>query len=108
MRFAAALCTALVLLSAFIYAESKNPADYPLRIHVFSKNEINFMSHRSVEEAKGEGRANLFENSEAHGVDFTFDCDDKLRASFGYETYPAKWKKPGQELIVLMPIFGKT
>jgi hypothetical protein len=61
-----------------------------------------------MDEAKGEGRANLFENGEAHGVDFNFDCDQKLKASFGYETYPAKWKKPGRELTVLLPEFGKT
>ena len=42
------------------------------------------------------------------GVEFTFDCDQKLKASFGYETYPAKWKKSGQELTVLLPVFGKS
>lgn len=60
------------------------------------------------EETKGDGRANLFQNGEARAVDFSFDCDQKLRASFGYETYMAKWKKPGQELVLLVPVFGKS
>jgi hypothetical protein len=25
-----------------------------------------------------------------------------------FETFPAKWKKPGQELIILQPQFGKS
>ncbi len=108
MRFAVALCISLALLSAIVYAESKKPADYPLRIHIFNRSEMNFLHNRAVEETKGDGRANLFENSEPHAVDFTFDCDQKLRVSFGYETYMAKWKKPGQELVLLIPVFGKT
>jgi hypothetical protein len=40
-------------------------------------------------------------------VDFTVDCSEKLKTSFGYETYPAKWKRPNQELTVLLPFFGE-
>lgn len=90
------------------WAESKNIADYPLRLHIFGKNETTFYHNRWAEESKGEGRANLFENGEARAVDFNFDCSQKIKASFGYETYPAKWKKPGRELTVLFPEFGKT
>jgi hypothetical protein len=99
---------ASVFASIPLHAESKNPADYPLRVHILGKNQTTFYHNRYAEEAKGEGRANLFENSEAHGVDFTFDCSEKLKASFGFESYPAKWKKPNQELTVLLPVFGKT
>ena len=28
--------------------------------------------------------------------------------SIGFETYPAKWKKPDEELVVLFPDFGKS
>jgi hypothetical protein len=97
-----------LLAPIVLHAESKNPADYPLRVHILGKNQTTFYHNRYAEEAKGEGRANLFENSEARGVDFTFDCSEKLKASFGFETYPAKWKKPNQELTVLLPVFGKT
>jgi hypothetical protein len=89
-------------------AESKNPADYPLRFHIFGRSEVNFYSWRTENEAKGDGRAELYENSEPKGIDFSFDCDHKIRASFGYETYPARWKKPGKELTVLMPVFGEA
>ena len=108
MRFCAALFSCLFLASALLYAESKSPADYPLRVHVFGRNETTFYHNRYAEESKGEGRANLFANGEVHAIDFTFDCSEKLKASFGYETYPAKWKKPTQELTVLLPVFGKA
>jgi hypothetical protein len=89
-------------------ADSKNIADYTLRIRVFSKDSTTFYHYRVEEESKGEGRGDLFEGADVHGVDFNFDCDQKFKASFGYETYPAKWKKPGQVLTVLLPVFGKS
>lgn len=108
MRLSLSLCLCLLLTPAVLSAASRNPADYPLRIHIFGRSQTTFYSMRSVDESKGEGRANLFENSEARGLDFNYSCSDKLKASFGYETYPAKWKKPGRELTVLLPVFGKS
>jgi hypothetical protein len=102
----AAIC--VLLCAAPMKGDSKNIADYTLRLHIFSKDATTFYYSRNVEESKGEGRANLFENGEAHGIDFNFACDEKLKASFGYETYPARWKKPGQVLTVLLPVFGKS
>ena len=102
----------LLLLPAIVathaLAESKNPADYPLRLHIFGRSQTTFYSHRSLDDAKGDGRANLFENGMPRGVDFSYECSDKLRSSIGYETYPARWKKQDRELTVLMPVFGKT
>jgi hypothetical protein len=95
-------------MSPRVRAESKNPADYPLRLHVFGLSETTFYHHREEEEAKGDGRADLYENGEARGVDFSYDCPYEVRTSFGYQTYPARWKKPGRELVVLMPVFGKS
>jgi len=91
-----------------LYAESHNPADYPLRIHIYRRSETTFYHNRQAEETKGEGRANLFEGGEPKGLDFQFECDTKLQTSSGFETFPAKWKKPGQELVVLQPQFGKN
>ncbi len=88
--------------------ESKNMADYTLRLRIFSKAATNFYSRTVVEESKGDGRADLFEGEDVHGVDFNYACDEKFKASFAYETYPAKWKKPGQVLTVLLPVFGKA
>jgi hypothetical protein len=98
----------LVLGAISLSAESKNPSDYPLRIHIFSRSETTFYHNRFPDEARGEGRANLFENSEPRALDFSYDCSQKLKPSFGFETYPAKWKKPNEELVVLFPVFGKS
>ena len=102
------LSACLLIVPALMAAESKNPADYPLRVHIFGASETTFYRHQVEEASKGEGRANLFAGGEVHGVDFSFDCSDKLKKSIGFETYPAKWKKQGQQLTVLLPVFGKT
>ena len=100
---------ALMLLSGTaMKADSKNINDYKLRIRIFGHDQTTFYHNRIEEEAKGEGRADLFENGMVHGVDFSYECDQKLKSSFGYETYPARWKKPGQQLTVLLPVFGKS
>ncbi len=108
MRVSGLILVAVISLPAVLKAESKNPADYPLRVHVFKINETTFYHREVAEGSKGEGRANLFAGGEVHGVNFSFDCSEKVKSSFGFETYPAKWKKQGQELTVLMPVFGKT
>ncbi len=97
----------LAPVTAIAHAESHNPADYPLRIHVYGRNEATFYHNRQAEEAKGEGRANLYEAGMPKGIDFQFECGHKLQTSSGFETYPAKWKKPGAELVILQPEFGK-
>jgi hypothetical protein len=88
--------------------DSKNIADYTLRIRVYSKDSTTFYHNRIEEESKGEGRGDIFEGDDVHGVDFNFACDEKFKASFGYQTFPARWKKPGRVLTVLLPIFGKS
>jgi len=101
-----ALC--LLLGPMALNGESKNIADYTLRLKIYNRDETTFYHARVEEEAKGEGRGDLFDGDDVHGVDFSFACDEKLKASFGYETYPAKWKKPGKVLTVLLPVFGKS
>ena len=108
MRFLSLLLLLSLVASSNSFADSKDPSDYPLRIHVFNREQTTFYHNRMTDDAKGDGRANLFENGEPKGVDFSYECSEKVRPSFGYETYPAKWKKPGQELTVLMPVFGKA
>ena len=107
MRHLIAFCLCLTLAAPVALAEDKNPADYPMRILLLTRNETNFLHNRVLDEAKGEGRADLFERSEPHGFDFTFECSEKLKFPLGFSTFPAKWKKPGKELTVLMPVFGK-
>ena len=97
----------IFLTAAICAAQSSKLAEYPLRVHIFRRAETTFYHQRVAEGAKGEGRANLFENSEPRGMDFQFNCGVQLQTSSGYETFPAKWKKPNQELEVLLPEFGK-
>ncbi len=107
-RVRSIFCTTAILAGTTLSAESRNAADYPLRLHIFNRAETNFYQHRQLDETKGEGRANLFANGEVHAVDFTFVCDQNLRPSMGFDSYPAKWKKPGKQLVVLLPVFGRT
>ena len=55
----------------------------------------------------GEGRANLFEGGQPRAFDYTFNCSELFRASIGWETYPAKWRKRDGELEILVPVMGK-
>src|ERR1700727_3164891 len=82
----------LLVSASAMNGDSKNIADYTLRIRIYSKDSTTFYHNRVEEESKGEGRGDLFEGDDVHGVDFNFACDEKFKASFGYETYPAKWK----------------
>jgi hypothetical protein len=99
-----------LLIATAAYAGSPNPAEYPLRVHIYSHNGVSHYwgpgGARSLDEVDGEGRANLYENGEPKGLDFRYHCDHRLMNSFGYETYLAKWKKPGVELQVLLPAGG--
>ena len=103
---ASALSLSLTFAPAALHADSKNPADYPLRFHIYGRNETTFYHHRYADEAKGEGRANLFENGNPAGIDFAYRCGDRFMDSSGYETYPARWKKPGETLVILTHRLG--
>jgi hypothetical protein len=102
------LAAGLLLSTSMLNGESKKAADYPIRIRIYSKDSTNFYYGRVMEESKGEGRGNIFEGDDLHGVDFSYSCAEKLKANFGYQTYPAKWKKQDKVLTVLLPVFGKT
>lgn len=100
------------ILSSVALAGGRNLADYPLRVHIF---QFNGFSHyyragggasSSLNDVDGEGRANLYENGQPRGVDFSYHCTERLMVSPGFETYPARWKKAGRELEILMPVLG--
>src|SRR5580698_7191217 len=95
------------LASATAYAGKATAADFPLRVHIFSYNGHSHYYYHSLDMVDGEGRANLFENGEPRGFEFSYQCEDRLRVSSGYETYMARWKKPGRVLEILLPQFGK-
>ena len=89
-----------------------NRADYPLRVHIFNHNGYShyygYNGARSLEDVDGEGRANLYENSQPRAFDFHYECEERLMDSEGFDTLPARWKKPNLELEVLLPVSGKT
>ena len=99
------VCPVLLFNAAF--AESHNAADYPLRVHIVQNTNHAHYRLRMLDYVDGEGRANLFENSQSRGFDYDFRCDDRLMVSPGYETYPARWHQPGRELDILEPVMGK-
>ena len=103
-----ALLSILVFAAAVTFADSKNPADYSLRLHIYTVNGVTFYHNRAPEETRGDGRANVYENGVPRGLDFSYDCFDKIKPSFGFETYPAKWKQKDRELVVLFPEIGRA
>jgi hypothetical protein len=95
-----------LLLSTAVLA-ARNLAEYPLRVHIYRFNGVSHYAFGTINFVDGEGRANLFENGQPRGFDFKYRCGERLRGSAGFETYPAKWKKPGKQLEILLPQFGK-
>jgi hypothetical protein len=100
-------------LSTAVMAGARDPADYPLRVYIFkfvSQSRHNRES-KSMSDGPGyvdgQGAADLFENGEPRGFMFSYSCMDSLRNSYGYATFPARWKKKEKTLEVLLPEVGK-
>lgn len=100
------LLAVCVLFSAAAWAGKWNAADYPLRVLVIQWNNSSSYRGGALEEVNGRGRANLFENGDPKGFQFEYDCGARVLGSPGYETYLARWKKPGREIEVLVPVIG--
>jgi broad specificity phosphatase PhoE len=96
-----------VLFSTAVLAGGHSAADFPLRVHVYEHNGHSHYYHQSLDAVDGEGRANLFENGLPQAFDFSYHCGERLQNSVGFETYMARWKKPGKTLEILHPQFGK-
>lgn len=100
-------------LSHFTVAESPNPDRFGLRVYIFSiasrAESGRAPKHPSdmPDFLAGSGQADLFESGEPHAFQFTFSCTAGMTASAGYVTFPARWKKPGKTLEVLLPQRGK-
>jgi hypothetical protein len=93
--------------STAVLAGGHNTADYPLRVHIYQHNGYSHYYRGQLDAVDGEGRGNLYENGEPAGFDFGYRCGDRLVNSMGFETYYARWKKPGKELEILLPVMGK-
>jgi hypothetical protein len=96
----------LAIFSTGASASKVKTSDFPLRVHVFSTNFDRFYSHRELEQVNGEGRANLYENGQPQAFDFTYECSAHVMHSPGGETYMARWKKPGRDLQLILPVMG--
>lgn len=104
---AALCCLALSLAcSAAAWAGKLNAADYPLRVHIFGLSGHAQYYYGSLMHTDGSGRANLYENSTPTAFDFNFRCGFRLMTSIGFETYMARWKKPGSTMELLVPEVG--
>ena len=92
---------------------AKDADDFPLRVVIFR----NIEHGRHTREAKsfndtpdyldGMGQADLFENSMPQAFEYTYGCMPGVRPSGGYEAFPARWKKPGKTLEILVPEPGR-
>jgi hypothetical protein len=112
MRRTAMFClsglSSCFLFSTVALAGSHNPADFPLRVHIFQHSSHSHYENHYLQGVDGEGRANLYENGEPRGFEYSYHCDKRLMNSVGYETFMARWKKPGQTLELLLPAMGAT
>jgi len=107
----AALAVTFSLAGVFpANASRPDPANYPLRVHVYSTrwgrdylltyyDSIGYGYH-------GYGRANLTDGSKTNAMDYTFDCEEHFLKSDSGEDYIARWKKPGKEIEMLVGIIG--
>jgi len=101
------------LLSVTALASAPNPDNYPLRVHILKYTSQTDRRGGGKDPSgmpdliNGQGVADLFESGEPRGFEFTFSCTDPPKASSGYGSFPAKWKKKEKTLEILLPEAGK-
>jgi hypothetical protein len=113
--FICVLCglAASLSLSTAVMARGPDPADHPLRVHILKNTSRSRHSRESKnfsdmpDYLDGEGGADLFESEMPRGFEFRYSCVDLLKASEGYASYPARWKKKERTLEILVPLAGK-
>ena len=94
-----------IFLPAFLFAR-KEPADYPLKVHILQQN---WSSHNlRYSEYRAAGRGNIWEGDSVRGFDFTYDCSFGLTRTARNQPYLAKWKKTSVRLEVLAEQIGKS
>jgi len=104
---------ACVAISTVVQARGPDPADYPLRVHVLKNTSRSRHSRENKsfsdtpDYLDGEGGADLFEAGQPRGFQFRYSCEEPLKASERYSTYPARWRKREKTLEILVPQAGK-
>jgi hypothetical protein len=101
-----AIAGACLGLLCGVSSATPNPADYPLRIHIYQISTHEHRHHGLLEYVQGVGHANLYENGMPAAFDFTYRCGDRFMKSEDFETLPARWKKPGFTLVILTHRIG--
>jgi hypothetical protein len=112
--FGLAAVAACLALTMAVEASGPDPADYPMRVLVFRnaiqprhQRESKNLDNDGPDFVDGMGVADLFENGTPSAFEYTYSCIEGMRASSGYETFPAKWKKREKTLQILLPRPGK-
>ena len=98
-----ALALLFCLLAATALAAPRDPSQYPLRVHIFSRHVHHSYRFGSF---SGMGKANLIADQTIAGVEFSYDCLYKFPDSEEDEYYPARWKHEGLSLDILMGVMG--
>src|SRR6185312_1110460 len=93
------------------FASPKNPADYPLRVHIYRTHWSTGSEGPYIYEFynagyHGYGRANLTDGAQTNAMEYTFECDTHFLKSDNGETYLARWKKPGHSIEMLVGTIG--
>jgi hypothetical protein len=99
------------VVSTVAFASKVNTADYPLRVHIVDRNGVRHYHGfggglSDLEAVDGMGQGNLFENGQPLGFDFTYQCGQPITHQSTYETFMARWKKPGRSIEIIQPIIG--
>jgi hypothetical protein len=111
--FALSVFAGCLGISTAALASGPDPADYPLRVHImkFISQPRDTRGHKNLSDVPdfvdGRGVADLFENGEPQGFQFSFSCMGGMKASSGYGSFPARWKKKDKALEILLPETGK-
>jgi len=98
------LLAIILCFPAFAFA-SKNPADYPLKVHILQQNWSSHNNYRN--EFKGTGRGNVWEGDLIHAFDYSYECSFGVRRTARNQPYLAKWKQPRLRLALIAPQIGK-
>lgn len=84
----------------------KDPADYPLKVHIlqqtWSSHNVRYSEYRAT------GRGNIWEGDSVHGFDFSYSCFFGLTRTARNQPYQAKWKKSQLRLEILASQIGKN
>lgn len=101
LSFLAAVLTVLSLPAL----AGKNPANYPLKVHILQQA---WGSHNvRYNEYRATGRGNIWDGEAVHAFDFSYDCSFGVRRTARNQPYLGKWKKQNERLALLAFDIGK-